>query len=332
MHILIVKFGALGDVVRTSYFAEQLKKKYKDLRLSWLTSPAASDLLKFNPYIDDVWVDFKSCNECEFDIVYSLDDELETVKKVSKLKTYKVIGASLDRASMSIKYDESVAPWFDMGLHSRHGKEAADALKRKNELTHAQIFTGIFNVEYPKPSFWSDPKLSYGLGLVNRPHLIVGLNPYAGGRWPSKELKDSELRNLIRGLFSADGILGSHGMLVLIGAGEDRGKNLKLAEELGNEMIIVPNTDDSLFKLSSIIFELDFLITSDSLAMHLAIAQGKQFLAFFAPTSATEIDDFGLGVKIISTSSDYCSYASNADNSSITAKRILNELSVVLKK
>jgi heptosyltransferase-2 len=65
------------------------------------------------------------------------------------------------------------------------------------------------------------------------------------------------------------------------------------------------------------------LISSDSLALHLGIAQRVPFVAFFAPTSAAEIDDFGLGVKITSTSTDYCSYKKDADNSSLTADRLL---------
>jgi heptosyltransferase II len=46
-------------------------------------------------------------------------------------------------------------------------------------------------------------------------------------------------------------------------------------------------------------------------------------LSFYAPTSAVEIETFGLGVKVISTSPDYCNYQRDADNSSITATRIM---------
>jgi hypothetical protein len=39
MHFLVVKKGALGDVVRTSYFAKALKDRFgNDLRLSWITA------------------------------------------------------------------------------------------------------------------------------------------------------------------------------------------------------------------------------------------------------------------------------------------------------
>jgi heptosyltransferase-2 len=77
-------------------------------------------------------------------------------------------------------------------------------------------------------------------------------------------------------------------------------------------------------RLAAIIGCLDYLITSDSLAAHLGIAQGIPFTAFFAPTSAVEIDTWGYGRAVVSTAADYCSYRKDADNSSINAERIID--------
>src|ERR1700689_951946 len=68
MHILIVKKGALGDVVRTSYFAKSLKRKFgPGLRLSWITAPASADLLRLNPNIADLWFEFEQAKPFRFD-------------------------------------------------------------------------------------------------------------------------------------------------------------------------------------------------------------------------------------------------------------------------
>jgi heptosyltransferase-2 len=64
------------------------------------------------------------------------------------------------------------------------------------------------------------------------------------------------------------------------------------------------------------------LVTSDSLALHMAIARDVRTVGFFAPTSAAEIELYGLGEKVVSTASDYCSYKPDADNSSITPERL----------
>jgi len=76
---------------------------------------------------------------------------------------------------------------------------------------------------------------------------------------------------------------------------------------------------------------MNYVISSDSLALHLAISQGIPNLSFYAPTSANEIDTFGTGIKVKSLSKDYCSYRPDADNSSITAIRIYKAFCLHMK-
>ena len=54
MKILIVKYGALGDVVRTSYILRGIVEKYSNVSITWLTSKVAKDLLRFNHNIDNI--------------------------------------------------------------------------------------------------------------------------------------------------------------------------------------------------------------------------------------------------------------------------------------
>jgi heptosyltransferase-2 len=50
------------------------------------------------------------------------------------------------------------------------------------------------------------------------------------------------------------------------------------------------------------------VVTSDSLALHLAVALRRRVVAFFYPTSAAEIELCGRGVKIVGEGRSYCSY------------------------
>src|SRR6185295_3813572 len=72
--------------------------------------------------------------------------------------------------------------------------------------------------------------------------------------------------------------------------------------------------DNGLLDFAALVGECDLLVSSDSLALHMAIAQDVRVVAFFAPTSAAEIELYGLGEKIASTAPDYCSYKPDADN------------------
>jgi heptosyltransferase-2 len=115
--------------------------------------------------------------------------------------------------------------------------------------------------------------------------------------------------------------------ILIFGAGEDYRRNVAIETALSDGRVKALNTDDSVLHLAGAIRALDLLITSDSFALHLAVAQRVPFVAFFSPTSAAEIDTFGLGQKVTSTSPDYCTYRSDVDNSSITADRLLHAAS-----
>lgn len=329
MRILIVKHGALGDVVRTSYFAGALRRKFgRELELYWVTAGNSQTLLAGNPYIDHLTTSFADLYNVKFDVIYSLDDELQIVSLVSILKTKRIVGAILVDGHLT--YTPDSAAWFDMGLLSKLGKARADELKLLNKSGHAQIFQRIFEVDDVRPEFFLSPDSKdaaegffFGCGP------LVGINPYAGGRWPSKEMLYEELYALVHS-FGEGYIVSPPVTIVLFGAGEDKFRNLAFAKNFvassSKQAIIVADTDSSLMTLASYISCMRFMISSDSLAMHLAISQGVPTLAFFAPTSASEIDSFGVCEKLVSTASDYCSYAKNCDNSSITAARLLDKV------
>lgn len=326
MHILIVKNGALGDVVRTSYFARALRDKWGDtLRLSWLTAPAAAPLLRFNPYIDDLWTTFAEAQPFRYDRIYSLDDEREVLDGVEHLDAAAISGALLRGGEPS--YTEDSAGWFDMGLLSRFGKARADELKKLNSRGHAEIFSEIIGVDGVQPHFFGNPRLERWAERALVGHTpVIGINPFAGGRWPSKELRLSELNALIDAIVHGETSFGPNCAVMLFGAGEDQRRNKALAAARPGAPILVPNTDDSVLRLAALVGRLHAMITSDSLAMHLAIAQRVPTVAFFAPTSASEIDAFGLVRKVVSTAADYCSYRKDADNASVTARRVMEQL------
>lgn len=324
MHFLIVKNGAFGDVVRTSYFAGALKRKHGcSLRLSWITARASLDLLRLNPHIDDLWSGFEQARLYHFRRVFSLDDEVDTLECVQKLSTDSITGATLRDGQP--EYTADSAEWFDMGLHSRFGKQVADELKKRNKRSHAQIFAKIFDVEAVVPEFYLDESCrEWAQTTLPASKCRLGINPYSGGRWPSKELRPVELQSLIARVISGASPFGEGPIIVLLGAGQDLKKNRALASQFGAPNIVPLCTDASIQHLAAAVATLDYLISSDSLALHLAIAQDVGFTAFFSPTSAAEIDDWGIGTKVISTTPDYCSYRKDADNTTITADRLLD--------
>jgi heptosyltransferase-2 len=55
MKILIIKLGAVGDVVRTTSILAGLKARFYPEAIDWLTSRVARDVLRYNPFINQVF-------------------------------------------------------------------------------------------------------------------------------------------------------------------------------------------------------------------------------------------------------------------------------------
>ena len=331
VRILVLKFGALGDVVRTSYVLPGLHARFgPGTSVTWITAPAALPILRFNPYVSELI----SSDQCKtkagasvlgaspFEWVLSLDDEIESCGLATQVQAKRISGAFV--ASGEIHYTEDTSPWFDMGLISRFGKTRADQLKLENERSHDAIFANMLEVAIQRPTFFNNPT-SETLArtmLQSLPRPVAGLNLSAGRRWPGKSLRVEEAISLI------DRLNGIGATCLLLGGRDDAACLDAIAAKRDIPMI----RDLPLDEFAGVIRGLDLLITSDTLALHLAIAQGVPSLSYYAPTSAVEINTFGTGAKVASLSSDYCSYRPNADNSTITAERLLPEAQTLLAR
>lgn len=328
--ILILKVGALGDVVRTTYLLPGIRKRYnEEIEIFWITSKNAYDLLKNNKYIDKILFienrkDMEKIKRITFDWIISLEDEEELYNYISEVSYKKLSGVY--REDNILKYTNDLKQWFDMGLLSKYGKEKADQLKKINNFSHTEIFSKGLNIEIKEPYFFGDSILENKVKneikkLKN--YRIIGLNLNAGKRWPSKALNTDEAKKLIKILTE-----NKNNFLLILGGREDYEKNKFLIKEFEKENNIFLIKPVEILEFAAIIKNLDILITSDTLALHLAIAQEIQTISYYAPTSAVEIDTFGKGNKIVSDKDDYCTYKPFVDNSSITAEKILNYINL----
>jgi heptosyltransferase-2 len=334
-NILIVKFGAMGDVVRTSYFAKYIKACRPDTVIHWITQPSCRPLIAHNPFIDQVHLDRSTLCGLHFDVIYSLDDEAEALDLVAEIGAKRVVGAHWD-GNRKPSYSADAATWFDMGLISSYGKQRADELKRENTRTHSEIFADIFQVSLGTPSFFNNNEselaaAAWRHSVLNAGEVLIGINAFAGARWPSKAIPTNEYHDFIRQLFDEPS-LASKLKIVLLGAGNDAAHNKSFHDALGRPTNIIPlDTSGDVLELGAVIKSLDLLVTADSLALHLAVAQQVPVVTFFASTSAAEIENGPRIAKILSTAADYCSYKPQADNSSITAKRLIEATCPMLR-
>ena len=362
--LLVLKTGALGDVLRTTSILTGLEERHgAGLEITWVTARAARPLLaglaetgRIARLID---VDPKAVPPglaadlvnglaagSAFDQVLSLDDEEPMCALATEVVCpgavveqrsgafdaqrieERIVGAYLD-ATGERRYTRAAGPWFDMGLLSRRGKDAADALKVQNHKSHPQIYADMFGIAPGQPGL---PLLDreesgaadfYSLGKLGARGPVIGLNTGAGGRWTSKTMPLREVVRLIEHLHRS---MAGQVHFLLLGGPSEAERNQTIAMHAANladpPHVVDGGSENSLGEFAALIDRLDLLISSDSLALHLAIARRRPIVSFFAPTSAAEIELYGLGEKVLSTARDYCSYRKDADNSTLTAERI----------
>jgi heptosyltransferase-2 len=347
--VLILKTAALGDVLRTTSILPGLAATLPEARITWATAPGAVDLVRTHPLVAEVVaVDAKDprsvasaarrLGATRWTRVISLDDEEPLCALAAGLDTIQLSGATLDAGGRRV-YTRDVAPWFDMGLLSVHGKARADALKVANRKSHPRIYAEMLGIPMGKPALHLPTEVrAFGAGFAARHGLaqrrpLVGLNTGAGGRWASKQLSPERTVDLARAL--ARELLPEAAFLVLGGA-DEAARNAGILRGLSDAGLggraVDAGTGNPLLPFAALVELVDLLVTSDSLALHVSVALDRPLVAFFAPTSAAEIELYGLGEKVQSTAPDYCSYRADADNASITTERLVDATRRVLAR
>ncbi|MBJ02392.1 MAG: hypothetical protein CMK00_05935 [Planctomycetes bacterium] len=342
--ILIIKTAALGDVLRTTSILPGLHEAHPASEITWLVAEGAEDLVRLQPLVDRVvTVDLDSpegltrvmveLGRTSWKWIISLDEEESLCRLASSLATERLTGACLETGedgSERAGYTLDSAAWFDMGLTSRLGKEEADRLKRGNSQSHATIFSEMLGINEDQPSLRIPGAAFEAAQIWGTRHGLdgsvttIGINTGAGGRWKTKGLGEGRTTELIEFLHRE---LEGEVKFVLLGGPAEAERNRRIMAAFGEDsdseaIVLDAGTDNDQLTFAAFVDRCDLLITSDSLAMHMAIARSISLVAFFAPTSAVEIDVYGLGEKVISTADDYCSYRPDADNSTITVERL----------
>lgn len=257
-HTLIVKLNATGDVVRTTALLRRLEGP-----ITWITARGNLPLLEgVRPDMRCLaWEDRDRAADSEYDLVISLEDEVETAKFVEGMRKRRVFGAQW-RADGTVGYSDDAREWFDMSLVSRFGRQRADELKLLNRRSYQQmIFAGLgydFRGErpvLPKPA----PTDLHG---------DVAIAPVAGPVWPMKNWAFyGELQERLE----------SAGLRVNV-----LPKRATLLEHLGD------------------IANHRCLVGGDSLPMHLALGLDVPCVTLFNCTSPWEIHDYGIQTQLVS--------------------------------
>jgi heptosyltransferase II len=172
---LIVKLGAMGDVLRTTTLLRALPGP-----VTWVTRPASLPLLAGIPQIGTLLTldAAAQLRGRHFGLAACLDDEPEACRLLDLVTAERQVGAFL--ADGRVQYSESARSWYDMGLISRFGKERADELKRLNRRSYQEHLFAIFGLPFRGED--------YVFGYAPQPatRRRIGIEMRADARWKWK--------------------------------------------------------------------------------------------------------------------------------------------------
>jgi len=295
--VLIIKLDAIGDVLRTTALLPVLAEAHPRASITWITRREARPLLEGNPYISEI-LDYGEDALLQlrvraFDRVINLDAGKTSAALASAANASRKDGFILDARGYVQPTNAAARTWLEMGVF--------DDLKRQGTKSYQDLMADIIGL--------SGRPHRYVLELTEderergRMHLkklgldfslpILGLNTGAGRRWELKQWREEGYLELVERVAKKRPV-----NFVLLGGPEERERHKRLISR-SSVPLIDAGCDNPVRHFASLVAACSLVITGDTLAMHLSLALSRRTIVLFGPTSAAEIELYGLGEKVV---------------------------------
>jgi ADP-heptose:LPS heptosyltransferase len=311
--ILVIKLGAMGDVLRTTSILPTLGKRYSTPHITWVTRSESLDLLQNNPLVDSLMVvegeDLVRLQVQMFDLVINPEAAKESAALASIARGKDKRGFGLSPGGFVFAFNRGAEEIFHLGLF--------DDMKRRNRKSYEELLCQLADLPYhriPPMLRLTDDEIDFGKAFRKRRHIrrnrpVVGINTGGGGRWVLK-------RWTIEGFVELAGRLSERleAQVLLLGGPAEVEINKDILSRLEGKAVDT-GCFNSIRRFGALIGLCDVVVTGDSLALHMALALEKRVVALFGPTSAAEVDLYGMGKKITAKMDCLCCYREKCEKS-----------------
>lgn len=295
--LLIIKTGALGDVLRTTSLLPALASHYPGTPIDWVTTASAVPLLWGNPYIRHI---------------YTLDTREELELLASRRDWHRVY--CYEKGDFPLELAGRVTCSFHYGFGpNASGKPVAfnkasryalmlgldDELKFSgNTKPYSQVICEAAELPYHRsPYVLVLSETAIGACRTLRARFsgkpTVGLNTGCGPVFATKRWTPDAWMRLAHILHQKFPDVN----IALLGGKSEAEVNNLIAEAC--PFVIDTGSDNSLDEFCGVADACDVIVTADSLCMHIGIALKKRVVAVFGSTSDVEIDLFDCGEHVV---------------------------------
>jgi ADP-heptose:LPS heptosyltransferase len=294
--ILIIKLGAIGDVIRTTPLLRKLRDQYPRSEIWWLTHTP-----EVVPSLVDVVLDFSPrrlipLQETHFDFLYNLDKDLEACALANLISAETKKGFCL-RDGKCAPVDGDAEHKFLTGIF--------DDLNKANTKSYPEEVFEMCGFHFSGERYILDNFSSNGYRWkLNKKKKIVGLNTGCGGRWSSRLWPEKYWIALAKNLKKA-GYLP-----LLLGGEQEHKKNLKIAKASGTTYL----GHFPLRQFVNLVDQCDLVVTAVTMATHIAIGLGKKIVLFNNVFNKNEFELYGLGEVLEPDFDCTCFYSPTCPN------------------
>ena len=276
-NILIIKLGAIGDVIRTTTILHRLKADFPLSKIWWLTltpeilPDEVDQKLPFN--LQSI-ITLRAIN---FDLLINLDKDKDACALAVQLFGKTKRGFIL-RNGICAPIDEHAKGKFYTGLFD----DVSQANTKSYQKEIFEICTFSFKGEkyiLPNRNF-IDAKWKFAKNKK-----VVGLNTGCGGRWTSRLWANENWITLAKNL------LKKGYEVILLGGELEDAKNKLIAKKSGAKYF----GHYELQKFISLVDRCDLVVTAVTMSMHIAIGLNKKIILFNNIFNKNEFELYGLG-------------------------------------
>jgi heptosyltransferase-2 len=319
-NILIVKLGAIGDVIRTTPLLTALKREYPKARISWLTYypevlPSLVDVqLKYSVQ------DITYLQAVEFDYLINLDKDREACALASLAHSKHKYGFTLEGGKPAPVANEA-SHKFLTGLF--------DDVNKANAKNYLEEIFEICGYQYYKEEYILElqPQDNPITWDVDHSMTVVGLNTGCGERWTSRLWANERWIELAI-------LLKENGKeVILLGGPSEHEKNLMIAKKSGAKY-------PGYFPIQTFFYlinECDVLVTAVTMALHVGIGLKKKIVLLNNIFNKNEFELYGRGVIIEPSKECKCFFSPKCTNQDyfcmeyLSIKDIQNGIESMLK-
>jgi len=274
--ILIIKLGAIGDVIRTTPLLFRLQEEYPNSEIWWLTySPDivpsnVNRILKFNSE------NLLTIQATDFDLLINLDKDPHACALTYLATSKKKIGFTLKNGK-PVPINEKASEKYITGLF--------DDANQANDKNYLQEIFEICGYEFQGEEYILEFEDSFKWVIPNEGKKIIGLNTGCGARWVSR-LWDNKYWLELISLLQTESYYP-----LLLGGEQEHENNSLLAEKSGAKYMGY----FSLQKFISLMNQCDGIVSAVTMGMHIAIGLKKPLILMNNIFNSKEFELYGRG-------------------------------------